>query len=203
MKKAVFSIFSVLVVIFFMVGFDTNLIEIYNMIEEYLEEKNLITLLVGAMLSGIVTLFLVFSFRPKIGIDSVSIVEGLFRLKIKVNNLRYFSNANNVQLEAAFVNNQEQTFHIECERSSFLTIPNKSHRVFQSNDFEFFTKYLSHYKSLHEFLHSNKNATSYIFRVRVHAEHSFTGFGRSFEQEFIFKNGVFFKSRKYLRNLLS
>ncbi|MEY3238327.1 MAG: hypothetical protein RI883_2428 [Bacteroidota bacterium] len=105
-------------------------------------------------------------------------------LKISVSN-RGFFDANNVKIEACFIDKSGQTFHILPDFSEFLIIPSSLNKDKNTRVFKFYSLHPSTIKMLSpdkdfQFFINNINK----IRVRVHAQHSFSGFGKSFEQIF-------------------
>lgn len=171
-----------------------------------LKNQILISLLIGGLISSLFTLFLITLFRPKLSIQSVSLAdiskkstsdensdsENQKIIKVNVFNKRYCSNAINIKIELAFINDLDKTFSLEADKYDFLMLPSRMSRTFQAHDIEKYTKVISVYSDMQALLryYENKNIK---FRIRIHSEHSFTGFGKSFEEVFILQNGVFVK----------
>lgn len=191
--------------------FDFDIVSWYFVINDILDNNSILMLFSGVFLSALATLSLVLIFRPNIEIASVNQHEepqcqknkgeleksdnnNKYRIKINIKNKMSYFGVNNVQIEAAFFNNKNQTFHLDFDRASFLIIRSKDERTFQAMNLNEFAIRVSCYSSLDkmiECINSGENKRSYTFRVRVHAEHSFTGFGKSFEKVFLYKNGEF------------
>ena len=158
--------------------------------DELLASFHLISIIISAGLSGAVTIGLVFLFRPKIKVPNVAIIEqdicnsnSKKIIKINVKNQRLFSSACNIKIEATFINESDQTFHLKLDRKDFLLIKPRDNRNFQSDDIKSYTKKVTCSKNLQDLLYETKDICV-KFRVRIHAEHSLTGFGRVFEYNF-------------------
>lgn len=115
------------------------------------------------------------------------------KIKITVRNNGKF-NANNIKIEACFMNKENQTFHLISDLESFVILPSNykwflfipykslrkdSQRVFQIREFHPSAFQYLEKRNLNYFIEGE-----YSLRVRIHAEHSFSGFGQSFEQIF-------------------
>jgi hypothetical protein len=167
--------------------------------------KELWWTILGAVLSGGVTFLLVYYFRPCICIKTPSLVAkhkgepDKKKIKIPVCNKRRFTSAINIKIEANFISNNK-TFHLELDRDNFLIIPkaipceNNNSRTFQAIDIDGITRKFFEPEhtniSFEDFLRHNTIINS-TFRVRVYAQHEFTGFGKTFEAKFTFDGNNF------------
>ncbi|MBF2709736.1 hypothetical protein [Flavobacterium soyangense] len=146
-------------------------------------------------LIGVITTFaLIFLFRAKIRVNEIKIIRNksnLIRLKIPVLNNSYLFYATNIIIEAALIVGN-LSYHFNMDRNEFILIPNKcfrnncnaNERTFQTMNFEQATIDLLDENENYETVLNNipNNAT---LRIRIHANHEFTNFGKAFE--FIFR----------------
>lgn len=147
---------------------------------------------------GIISTFLlIYFFRASIKIGNISIVNQKIKIPI-INDSSYFM-ATNIEVEVALINNNE-TFHFRLDRSEFILIPRKCKRcnneqnvrTFQTIDFDEVTNGLMEFEN--HYLHIINNIPeNIILRVRVHANHEFTNFGKAFEFNYKYNNGHFIK----------
>ena len=106
-------------------------------------------------------------------------------INIKVINLGG-TDAVNIRIEACCLQNSNKTYHFEIDREDFLILPKRNKdvnicsRIFKINDISNRTKKYTDYPTVLNMLEKN----NFIFRVRVHAYHSLSGFGKAFEQHF-------------------
>jgi hypothetical protein len=147
---------------------------------------------------GIVTTFLIiYFFRAKIKLGNVTISDNKIKVPI-INDSSYFM-ATNIIVEVALIKNN-QTFHFKLDRNAFILIPRKCKkcnteqniRSFQTIDFEDLTIELMGVISYDHII--NNVPENIKLRVRVHANHEFTNFGKAFEFNYIFNNGHFIKN---------
>jgi len=154
---------------------------------------DLIFAIVGAFLSAIATIVLIKIFKPNISIFEPSFenINNYSYLKIPVENNSNKYSANNLQIEAAVILN-DQSYHFKLDRDDFIILSkNKSKsnetpylRIFQAYDVSKSTKQMfSNFKTFESLVDLLKENNSYL-RVRVHANHEFTGFGKAFEARF-------------------
>lgn len=160
----------------------------------------LISLFIGALLSAITTIILIMLFRPKICFDLPSLnQEGNLKVvKIPVTNLSKHFNAVNLRIEATVVLN-DKTYHFDLDRQDFIMLSKNNDtlqdtpykRVYQAHDVASFTKLIApNCNNLDDLLTILEEEKAY-FRVRIHAYHEFTGFGKAFEAQFKYKNNIF------------
>lgn len=160
---------------------------------------DIISLFLGALLSAIATIVLIKLFRPKICIETPEIVGNY--IKINVVNKRKCSTAINLKIEAAVVIDN-YTYHLDFDRFDFLMLEKNSNLGNETPNERYFIAYQVNDFAL-QLLNNNNftirdllnniegNENSYL-RVRVHANHGFTGFGKTFKKSFILNNSIFF-----------
>jgi len=154
---------------------------------------DLIIAIVGAFLSAIATIVLIKIFKPKISILNPSFGEAsncrYLRIPVENNSSKY--SANNVQIEVAVILN-DKSYHFDLDRDDFIILSKKRSltnetpylRVFQAHDVNENTKKMfPEFKSFESLINLFKDNNSYL-RVRVHANHEFTGFGKAFQAKF-------------------
>ncbi|HQC04662.1 MAG TPA: hypothetical protein PLB75_04175, partial [Paludibacteraceae bacterium] len=133
------------------------------------------------------------SLRPYLKIEIVSDKSNNYKIYVKVIN-NGCSDAVNLRIEAAFVKKDEKkdiTYHLKPNMEDFLILPSKYHSISE----EYFRIFSITDKKGKRF----ENATGCIteklgiLRIRVHAYHSFSGFGKAFEQKF----NCDFKNKKF------
>ncbi|MCX6171789.1 MAG: hypothetical protein NT048_02995 [Flavobacterium sp.] len=149
-------------------------------------------------LAGIMTTFvIIYLFRAKIKLGSLTIENNKIKIPI-VNNSSCFM-ATNIIIEAAIISNN-QTFHFKLDRDKFILVPRKCKkcnneqniRSFYALDFEEVT--ISLMGGVNSYLQIINNIPENItLRVRVHANHEFTNFGKAFEFNYKYNNGHFIK----------
>lgn len=106
------------------------------------------------------------------------------KIYVKVTN-NGCSDAVNLRIEAAFVKKDEKkdiTYHLKPNMEDFLILPSKRHSVSKEN----FRIFSIKDKKGKKFEDATKCITDKkgTLRIRVHAYHSFSGFGKAFEQKF-------------------
>jgi|GEM_PF-2139947 len=184
--------------------------------------------LVGVVLSAIVTLLLIRWFRPTLFLDipfvekkaedkrpleagsgsSDSLVveskeqdpgsaDGAAKaradliLKIPVENCDFFFAAVNLRIEAAGVDSGF-TYHFDLDRQEFIMLPARWRtsdsggwrRVYHAHKVNEYTQGIVLGLSIEELLSGVLGESRAYLRVRIHATHEFTGFGRAFEARF-------------------
>lgn len=137
------------------------------------------TVILGTIISVGTTLAFIQIFRPSICI-APPFIEKLY-LKIPVRNCSKSFSAVNIKIEVAFIDRNEKTYHLLLDRQEFIILPKKTKRTFQATQFTDFTRDISNYTDI-----SSLNNELFKLRVRIHANHEFTGFGKSFERVFDF-----------------
>lgn len=168
-----------------------------------LEFSGWLSILIGTIVASAATLYLIKLFTPniKVGIPEIeikNIKETPIIIKIPVLNDSRYYDAVNLRIEAAAVN-AKFTYHLKFDRLEFVLLPKFSkskngqvpyERKFHAIDVEDYTKnYLS---NMNDFINILKDTNS-ILRVRVHAYHELSGFGKAFEEKFIYKDNQFIK----------
>lgn len=155
-------------------------------------------------ISLITTLGIIYFLRAKIDINEIDILHNdngeLIRFKIPVINNTCFFAATNIIIEATIIKGN-YTYHFVLDRDEFILIPKKcpccatkiNERSFQTMNFDDLTRQLigrtdNFHIILNEIIEENTR-----LRVRFHANHEFTNFGKAFEFNFKYKNGKFIK----------
>jgi hypothetical protein len=167
----------------------------------------------GAFLSAMVTLIIIQYFKPKIHIctpeideidwyDDENTVTPLKRkvIKVCVKNLQKRKAAINLRTEICIVHGNF-TYHFDLDRQDFIMLPKRwsnndsSERTYigyKTTEFTGRRTGLTNAEQLIDLLNEN-NA---VIRVRIHASHEFTGFGRAFSAKFCLKNSLKFERLK-------
>jgi hypothetical protein len=157
---------------------------------------DILVFILGILFSVFSTIIIIRFYRPTINIG-VPIIASK-RIKIPIKNSNKKKGASNIKIEVSGVLN-DFTYHLKCDRYEFLLLPryeiNKLdkpyERIFHALDVDDYTKEITEdCNNLNEFLDILKNEKAFL-RVRVHANHEFTGFGRAFEAKFKLKNDKF------------
>lgn len=142
-------------------------------------------------------LVIIYQIKPKLTVTEADFTS---KLRIKVQNKGCFD-AVNINIEACAVMSND-TYHFEIDRANFIAIPHKKRchenglsyeRVFKSNRLaESASIYQEDIDSIRGKLHTGES----ILRVRIHACHAFTGFGRLHEYKFRYDTakGLFVKA---------
>ena len=150
---------------------------------ELLELKDIVILILGFITSVIWT-YILYKLRPNLDISSVETDEKI--LKITITNNGCFA-ATNLQIESCTIkvkNDKDVTHHFTFKKEDFLVLPKKRNNSDQSYFRVFCT---TDYKS------ELKGLNPVILRVRVHATHEYSGFGKAFEQNFNWNGNQFIK----------
>jgi len=153
----------------------------------------IISLFLGIALSALAAIIIIHFFRPKICIGVPTKKEST--LKIPVRNISKYYSAVNLRIEAAAVLNN-QTYHLDFDRVDFLMLPpyknNKNgetpfERTYQTIDIDNYTKIIAkdNCENMTDFFNLLSKPNAYL-RIRVHAFHEFTGFGKAFQANFNF-----------------
>jgi hypothetical protein len=148
--------------------------------------------LLSSLIVTVLWTLILYWLRPKLTIDDLTIDNN--HLKVKVSNVRNCSDAINVNVEICVEEDNDYTYHLEIDKSDFLIIPRNDNRVFQAIDLIDTTK--KEYwdgKNFDTFIEEKIKNSSNTVRVRAYATHSFSGFGRAFEQKFQYNAGKFDK----------
>ena len=103
------------------------------------------------------------------------------------------SNAVNLHIEVCAVIG-DFTYYLKVDKDEFIILPKRRNastyheRIFKS--YELAMSARRHFEgTFDDFLNFLRNHEGLIVRVRVHANHSYSGFGKAFEQCFIYHNG--------------
>jgi hypothetical protein len=154
-------------------------------------------LLIGFVLSILATILVFHLLKPKILIEKLEYQKEKKRIKIYVKNVGEYV-ATNIKLEVALVLNKE-TFHLDTDRYDFILLEPDNSRIFKTIDINPFAKDeikeepLKIFENL--FLYIGENCGH--LRVRVHAHHGLSGFGKSFEKKYSYTaNGCFTEIKK-------
>ena len=153
---------------------------------------------------GILSTFaIIYFFRARISVKKIQIIKHnneINKFKILVLNNSYLFPATNIIIEVALKINEE-TFHFKLDRNEFILIPRKkvfknekdNERYFQTTNFESATLELieSNGHSYLSIINNLENGN--VIRIRIHANHSFTNFGKAFEFKFKYYNNNFIK----------
>ena len=156
--------------------------------------KDWLLLLISFVLSVIWSLILFFYLlKPKLSIQIDE--DGYEPIKIKIFN-KGKSSLLNIKIEACFVNSKNEksnkitTIHLAIDKEDFLSISSKEDRTFKTNKIaESVTKYKDYYDN--DFVNNVILNNVYFLRVRVYAQHEFSGFGRGFEAKFKYNGSRF------------
>jgi hypothetical protein len=117
----------------------------------------------------LVTIIWVFVFRPSLKIEDLSWNES-DKINVKIRNTNCLFSAINLKVEICTIRDNDKTRHFSVEKEDFLILPKKDTRVFRTKDKP---------TNIDEIKNNSVNV-----RVRFYAEHSFTGFGKAFENEY-------------------
>lgn len=156
--------------------------------------KDWIILLIGFVLTLLWAVF-IFKLKPQLIVKPPVIEKHpKLYLKIPVENIGFFSNANDIKIEAAVVEN-DFTYHFELDFKDFVMIPKKSfgdpEKIFKAIKPNEITQEL--YGLTLNTLIEKAVKPDNTLRIRIHANHSWTGLGKSFEFKFRYINGNFIK----------
>ena len=160
----------------------------------YLDCKDWIILIIGFGFS-IFWALLIYSLRPKIkiGLPEISTVDNK-SISIPVSNLSSISKVTRLLIEVAVIENDKFTYHLKTDIQEFAFLPSKKKGEDAKRVFKAFvpSDYLSEilnydYEKVVEILKNPKTK----LRVRIHASHSFSGLGKSFENHFDYQNNTF------------
>lgn len=140
-----------------------------------------------SILIGVLPYFVIYSLKPKLKIDSICVCNRT--IKIKVLNIGKFD-AFNLRIEVcAYDAKEKQTFHFKLDQSDFLILPSKrrnsdNSKIFNtvgiSSSAEPFIEGNTQEEKLDRLIRYINNG--FKVRVRIHAYHSFSGLGKSFEK---------------------
>ena len=148
--------------------------------------KNIDSITISVFSSLLVTVVWIFYFRPCLEIESVKNGINDFGnpyIRVNVINRQCFFDAVNLNMEICIIENEKYTYHLDIDKKDFLILPRKKNRVFQSYDLaESAKQYFK--KDFNSFIKEIVKLENNKIRVRIHANHSFTGFGKGFERIF-------------------
>jgi hypothetical protein len=119
-------------------------------------------------------------------------------LKLPVKNKSKHYAAVNLRIEAAVVLN-DYTYHLDLDRQEFIILSKNDgnkvetpyKRVYQAYDVASITKKIFPELKTIEDLVDILNKKGAYLRIRIHASHEFTGFGKAFEATFNFNRELF------------
>lgn len=156
--------------------------------------KDWIILLLGFLITVLWAVF-IFNLKPQLVVNSPIIDENpKLHLKIPVQNIGVFSNANDIKIEAAVLEGGF-TYHFELDFKEYVMIPKRSfgdsEKTFKAIKPNEITKEL--YGLTMAILIEMAKKSENKLRIRIHANHSWTGLGKSFEFNFKYKNESFIK----------
>lgn len=174
----------------------------------FMECKDWIILLIGFGLSISWALF-IYSLRPKLIIRNPKISSIDQRsIDIPVENIKVISMATKIDIEVAvivFNENGDFTYHFKTDLLDFAFIPSKNIRENNATNIRKFKAYDCN-DYLRDVLNLNYDHLMGLLiipnnrlRVRIHATHSFSGLGRTFESYFKLsdtEHGIFEKCKE-------
>jgi hypothetical protein len=156
-------------------------------------------------LIGLITTFgLIYFLRARILVNDINIVRNkngnLIRFKIPVINDSRFFSATNVIIETTIIKGN-LTYHFRLDKNEFILIPkkcscrinNQNERSFQTVDFDNSTRLLTGRNDDFQIILNEIMEDNTKLRIRIHANHEFTNFGKAFEFYFRYENGNFIK----------
>lgn len=165
----------------------------YNLLE-CVSVWDIISLILGIVLSACATIIIIRFFRPKICIGIPTRAGNSIVVPVRNNSKCY--DVTNLRIEAAAVFGQ-YTFHLDFDRVDFIMLlRNKKYknqetpfeRIYHAQDVNSYTKSIApNCKNMTDFFNLLNNNQCYL-RVRVHAYHEFTGFGKAFQAKFKLNN---------------
>lgn len=136
-----------------------------------------------AVLVTLLTYVVIYSMKPRLRIAEADLGPG--GLLIPITNLGRY-NAVNVRIEVcAYDETQKHSYHFTLDHADFMIIPSAGSK---DNEKKFKTidaaESAKHYGKTHECLIESIRTGEYNLRVRVHAYHAFSGFGKAQERIF-------------------
>ena len=159
--------------------------------------KDWLILLIGFVLSIGWALF-IYTLRPKlkIGQPEISKLDNK-SIVIPVENLKCISKASKISIEVAVVKG-EYTYHFKTDINDFAFIHAKKSgqdniRKFKAYDVNDYLQNVLQYN--YDKLIKILNEPEAKLRVRIHATHSFSGLGRTFERCFEITNNTFINKK--------
>jgi len=148
-----------------------------------LELKDFIGLTLGFILSVIWT-YILYKLKPKLDISTVETDKKV--LQITITNKGCFA-ATNLQIESCTIkvkNDKDVTHHFTFKNKDFLVLPKRKSKTDQSYFRVFCTT---------DFNSELIGPNPVTLRVRLFATHEYSGFGKAFEQNFLWKGNQFEK----------
>lgn len=169
--------------------------------------SDIISAFLFTLLGFFLTILYTFIYRPCLEIVSAEYIpydkntnpEKKEALSILVKNKSVCFGAVNLNIEACAVANN-YTYHFEIDKSGFLILPPKNCKVCKSNERKFKcidilqTTRDTYNISFADIVQDIKDG-SLKLRIRIHANHSFSGFGRATEEIFEYKK----KDEKFIK----
>ena len=166
-----------------------NIVCIFNWSLNFWDLLFFISSIFFSVILVLITYVIIYKLKPNLSIESASINEDTNKLMIKVENKGLFS-AVNIQFEACSVlqreDNDDTTKYFNFDKVNLLILPSINNKNYSDNFRHFKTKDILDKDELEKL----SNMDRYL-RVRVHAYHSFSGLGKAFEKNFIYKDGEF------------
>lgn len=128
-------------------------------------------------------LFIYLRFRPKIVIGSPKLSHIDKRsIIIPVTNKKKYQKATRIKIEVSVIDYNDDTYHLSVLEDDFAFLSPKETREFKAYRLnEYLTNYLSHE---FEQVLNRLNNPNYCLRIRLHLTDSFSGLGKTYEQEF-------------------
>ena len=139
----------------------------------------------------IVWQLILYLLRPNLKIEKATKEANTLRITVK--NHGCFD-AVNLRIEACCIHS-DKTYHFEIDKEDFLILPKRNRnarictRTFKIDTISKSAKKYADYPTVLNWLEEQQDD----FRIRLHAYHSFSGFGKAFEQYFKWANGKFIK----------
>lgn len=149
------------------------------MLNSFIEYKDWILLMLG-IIGGIAWSLILFFYllKPSLEIKCCKLRGN--QLQVKIINQSSKRNAVNLKIEVCFLHNSN-TYHLNVDKEDFLILPPNDFRIFKMNSLsETAVGYGIDYEELLEGFKTGK----YSLRVRIHATHEYSGFGKAFEGKF-------------------
>lgn len=139
--------------------------------------KDWILLVLGLLGTILWSLILFFRLlKPNLLIESFEVENET--IKIKIINESHKINAVNLKIEVCFLCDRN-TFHLIVDMEDFIILPPKDFRIFKMNAL---APSAMGYGVNYEDLLNQLNKGSCSLRVRIHASHEYSGFGKAFEK---------------------
>jgi len=138
---------------------------------------------------------LIYCLRPKIkiGLPEISEIDKKSIL-VPIENLSSISKVTRLLIEVAVIDNDGFTYHLKTDIQEFAFLQCKKKDGDSIRNFKAYSSsdYLSdtlkcNYEKVFNLLKDPKAK----IRVRIHASHSFSGLGKSFEKQFYYQDNIF------------